>query len=61
MLTVFKDKQGTAEFTCIGCGKRVTSFCHQDDEPVCALCRHLPGWRQDEHGRLIPPASSPGE
>lgn len=51
----FKTGDGTAEFDCLECGTRVMSFCHVDEKPICALCRHLPGWRQDAHGKLVPP------
>ena len=51
----FMDRNGTAEFTCIECGQDVVSVCPTDNDPTCALCRWLPGWRQDSNGRLLPP------
>lgn len=59
-VVAFKDRDGTAAFTCIDCGKPVVSTCHRDDRPICALCRHLPGWRRNDQGRLIPPPDADG-
>jgi len=50
-----KRRDGSAEFDCIDCGKRIIRFCG-DGPAKCALCINMPGWRQSEDGRLIPPS-----
>lgn len=37
----FRDKSGTAEFTCTCCSRHVVVIVPPDDEPICLTCRFL--------------------
>lgn len=38
---VFKDRDGTAFFTCLTCGGMVCSYRHVGTEPKCLTCRYF--------------------